>query len=270
MIITPNTKIAHLLKENPESLEAIVALAPKFERLRNPLLRKLLAGRTTISMAAKVGGCKVQDFFDKLEPLGFEVDPNASVDEEEKQAFPEYLQKVKKDKIVALDVRPIIAEGKDPLGQIMKAAKSIPANGALKVINSFEPTPLIAVLEKQGYEYYVDFVEKDDVQTWFYKENSKGGEEIEVDDTTAAMQGFEEKVKEYEGRMIEIDVRHLEMPMPMHTILETLADMDESKALYVNHKRIPVFLLPELRDAEWEYRIKEIGEGDVKLIIYKA
>lgn len=268
MIISPHTKIAKLLKENPDSLEAIVSLAPKFERLRNPLLRKLLAGRTTISMAAKVGGCKVEDFFEKLKPLGFEVDENASMEQEEKQAFPKYLQNVKKDKIVELDVRPIIDAGKDPLGSIMKSAKSIPSGGALKVINSFEPTPLIAVLEKQGYQYYVDFVEDNNVQTWFYKEGSDDTE-IEVDDTAAAMEGFEEKMKEYEGRMVEIDVRHLQMPMPMHTILETLADMDESKALYVNHKRIPVFLLPELRDAEWEYRIKEIDEGNVKLLIYK-
>ena len=74
MIINPNTKIAALIKQNPEALEAIVSLSPKFEKLRNPLLRKVIGGRTTISMASKLGGCSVDNFFDKLQPLGFEID----------------------------------------------------------------------------------------------------------------------------------------------------------------------------------------------------
>jgi hypothetical protein len=51
MVITANTKIAAILKSNPAALEAIVSISPKFEKLRNPLLRKLMAGRASVSMA---------------------------------------------------------------------------------------------------------------------------------------------------------------------------------------------------------------------------
>ena len=43
MIINANTKIAAILKQHPDALEAIISLNPKFEKLRNPLLRKLMA-----------------------------------------------------------------------------------------------------------------------------------------------------------------------------------------------------------------------------------
>ena len=61
----------------------------------------------------------------------------------------------------------------------------------------------------------------------------------------------------------------MEMPLPMHTILESLNKLPEDQALFVFHKRIPVFLLPELEDQHFSYRIKEISDGEVHLLIYK-
>jgi hypothetical protein len=71
MIINADTKIAKILKQNPAALEAIISITPKFEKLRNPLLRKLMAGRTSIGMASKISGCKLDEFFKKLAPLVF-------------------------------------------------------------------------------------------------------------------------------------------------------------------------------------------------------
>ena len=96
MTINPATKISALLKAHPDALDTIVSIAPKFERLRNPLLRKLMAGRTTIAMAAKIGKCSVEEFFEKLKPLGFEIDKDAKIEEEVQQGMPLFLQKVEK------------------------------------------------------------------------------------------------------------------------------------------------------------------------------
>lgn len=70
--------------------------------------------------------------------------------------------------------------------------------------------------------------------------------------------------------MKEIDVRDLEMPLPMLSILEALDQLPADQALYVNHKRIPMFLLPELEDRRFDHRSWEVGEGDVKMLIFKA
>ncbi|MBK7558869.1 MAG: DUF1858 domain-containing protein [Chitinophagaceae bacterium] len=61
--INANTKIASLIRLHPDALETIVSISPKFTKLRNPILRKVIAGRTSISMASRIGGCSVEDFF---------------------------------------------------------------------------------------------------------------------------------------------------------------------------------------------------------------
>lgn len=268
MIINPNTKIAALLKANPGALDAIVSITPKFEKLRNPLLRKLMAGRTSIAMASKISGCGVEAFYEKLKPLGFEVDGVTVAEAEKPHDVPSFLHKVKAEDIVILDVRQTLESGSDPLKDIMKAVKEVPANGALKIINTFEPTPLISLLQKQGFGYFVDEQEDDLVETWFYKENGDN-EGIQLDEVSTDAKGFDSVLKQFENKLVEIDVRHLQMPMPMHTILETLETLPTEKALFVNHKRIPVFLLPELKDLGYDYRIKEISDGEVKLLIFK-
>ena len=68
---------------------------------------------------------------------------------------------------------------------------------------------------------------------------------------------------------LELDVRQLQMPLPMQKILEALDELPVGRALFVYHKRVPVFLLPELVDRKLDYRIKEIREGEVHLIIFK-
>ncbi|MDP4214297.1 MAG: DUF1858 domain-containing protein, partial [Bacteroidota bacterium] len=82
MLIDEQTKIAVLLRHHPDALETIIRLSPNFKKLRNPVLRKLMAGRTRIAMSAKIGGCHPEDFFKKLEPLGFEVYLQTAVAEE--------------------------------------------------------------------------------------------------------------------------------------------------------------------------------------------
>lgn len=266
MTINANTKISALLKNHPDALDAIVSITPKFEKLRNPLLRKLMAGRTSIAMASKISGCPIQDFFDRLAPLGFQADAAVAEEVAKLHEVSSFLHRVPADQIITLDVRPVIADGKDPLKDIMKAVKSTPRGGALKIVNSFEPTPLISLLEKQGYNSFVDHAEDDVVETWFFKE--EGVNEVQFEPETQE-EGFDEKLNEFGQMLSDVDVRQLPMPIPMHTILEKLDTLPDEQALFVYHKRIPVFLLPELKERGFDYRIKELNEGEVRLLIYK-
>ena len=45
--------------------------------------------------------------------------------------------------------------------------------------------------------------------------------------------------------------------------------MNENEALYVNHKKVPQMLLPELEDRGFKTWISDIEEGNVKLLITK-
>lgn len=268
--INVNTKIASILKQHPEALEAIVSISSKFEKLRNPILRKVIAGRTSIAMASKLGGCTVDDFFKKLQPLGFEIDKKTAVvnvEEINENTVPEFVKNIAPEKIIELDVRPVIESGNDPLNIILQKVKVLETGCVLKIINSFEPTPLLHLLGKQGFESFTKIVSDDCVNTYFYKKLDKPF--VLENDKTNYAEGWDEVWNRFNEKMETVDVRALAMPLPMHNILETLQTLPAEKALFVYHKRIPVFLLPELEQLGYSYRIKEISDAEVHLLIYK-
>ncbi len=265
--INANTKIGQLLKAHPDAMEAIISIDSAFNKLRNPILRRVLANRTSISMASKIAGCRVEDFFVKLAPLGFEIDGATLPVVEDKKELPAFITSLTKNQIIDLDVRELLASGKDPLSLILDKVKSVRVGEALKVINTFEPVPLIKMLEKKGFDIYIDTISDNLIETYFYKKS--GEDTVDVKPKVGANNGWEEVLLRFTNKMVTVDVRELEMPQPMMTILGALDQLPDDNALFVYHKRIPVFLLPELADRNLDYRIKEISDGEVHLLIFK-
>ncbi|WP_181306562.1 DUF2249 domain-containing protein [Rufibacter sp. XAAS-G3-1] len=272
MQIAPNTKISAVLKENPAAIDAIASINRHFEKLRNPLLRKILASRVTIADAARIGGCEVDVFFEKLVPLGFEVKkqtnelaptamPPASV-------FPEFLEKLPPNAFTYVDVREDIATGHDPFLHIMQAVDQLDGQHALVILNTFEPTPLIQILQKRGYDSFTQVKEPELVYTYFWQKGAgvvsspiSAGAELTGD--------FEQLRARYVENLKHVDVRPLEMPLPMVTILNELEWLPTGHALHVTHKRVPQFLLPKLAERGFQVAVKEVGPAEVYLLIYK-
>jgi len=61
MVITPETKIADLLKEYPHLLDVLADYSPAFGKLRNPFLRRTFGRLTTLAQAAAIGGVDLTD-----------------------------------------------------------------------------------------------------------------------------------------------------------------------------------------------------------------
>ena len=267
MIINATTTIGMVLKHRPEALEAIVSISPRFEKLRNPLLRKLMAGRTSLAMAAKMGGVNVNEFYRRLEPLDFEIAILPTPVNAQKISIPDFIVSLKPEDIIGLDVRPVIDSGKDPLNLVIKKLQAIKTGQVLKIINSFEPLPLILLLEKKGFTSYTETINEQHTETYFYREqgNLEKTFAISIDHN----KGWDEITGMFKDHIQTIDVRALEMPLPMITILDALNNLPAETALFVYHQRIPVFLLPELAERGFYYRISEIADGEVHLLIFK-
>lgn len=280
MIIKADTRISDLIKENSASIDAIASLSKPLEKLKNPILRKLMASRVTIAEAAKMGGCTIEDFARVLQPLGFEFATLEKDIDNLIEEKPLWLGKIPLQNIEKFDVRDILASGKDPLKQIMRTFKQVEPEHALCIINTFIPTPLVRLLEKEGVKTYTEKISDKEFHTYFYKslllnEDSSPGtaanaskqERVFVDDEVR----FRELCSQFDNTQLkEIDVRHLEMPMPMQTILGELPLLADGQALYVNHKRIPIYLLEELADQDFQVHVWNIEENNVKLLIFKA
>ncbi|MEN8119134.1 MAG: DUF2249 domain-containing protein [Bacteroidota bacterium] len=275
MLISANTKISTLITANPKAIDAIAEINPNFRKLKNPVLRRALAPRVTIKIAAKIGGVDVQEFFDKLEQLGFEVDnhglsdtANHSNDKINKKM--EKMFDLKNNKITVLDVRDDLAKGVDPFKEIMATIKTFTEGEVLKIVNTFEPVPIINVLKQKGFISKVEHISEKEIHTYLKKVvedksdelNKKAMDEAKTDDIDSVLASFKEKFK-------EIDVRDLEMPQPMVTILEELINLPDDYCLYVHHKKIPQFLLPQLDERGYVYLSKEVNLDNTKMVIFK-
>lgn len=273
--ISAKTKISELIKINPKSVDAIASLAKPLEKLKNPILRKIMASRVNIGEAAKMGGTTVEEFKRVLTPLGFafEEESNNRV-EKIVEPKPEWLLNADQSDIDFYDVRSIIDNGADPLKEILGRFKTVEPGKILCIINNFVPTPLIHLLKQEKAEdTFVETVSEKEFNTYFLKKEKEvtnssttADEKLQMDDE----QSFAAICNRFTNQQTkEIDVRELEMPGPMELILSELAGLKPENALYVNHKRIPVYLLEELADKNYEVHINNRQDGDVKMLIFK-
>lgn len=269
MKINANTKVTTVLKASPAAIDLLIGLSPEFGRLKNPFMRKVLAPRVTLAQAASIGGCRLEDFFAVLQPLGFEAEANVK---------PETEMDLPKEKLKFLagnpdirkfDVRPILEAGSDPLNAILAEVNKLKKGEPICIVNSFEPVPLMRLLKKKGFDSCVVYAAPSEVHTYFtpsVEEESSPETNVVVDVNEETLRNF---LEGYQGRITEADVRDLEMPVPMITILELLKNLPQGYLLYVHHKKVPVYLLPELDAGGWEYFIHKAGENEVKLVIKK-
>jgi len=81
---------------------------------------------------------------------------------------PDAIKNTSQERIVELDVRPIVAGGNKPCGAINNVIEQLNDGEILHIINSFQPGSLYQRLEQQGYNHWT---EKDgaDWHVWFYK-----------------------------------------------------------------------------------------------------
>ncbi len=260
-MITKDWRVAQVLDRYPATLDAFLEVSPHFSKLKNKILRKTIARRVTLEQAARVGGVNVNNLLMKLNmKAGLEMDTNklteSNIEHEERNVVPDY-------KEVLLDVRPIIESGTDPFKSIMKKVKEMKKDEMLHLINSFEPVPLYSVMQTKGYVYASE-KSGDEWHIWFWKNeaSTQKPDTVKNIDSTVENKGPE--------KIEEIDVRGMEPPRPMVTILETINRLDDYTILLVHHHREPVLLYDKLEELGYEAETEKIEENYYKVIIKRS
>jgi len=176
----------------------------------------------------------------------------------------EFVKGLDSNKIITLDVRPIIETGRDPFQDIMSKVKVLQDDSVFHLINSFEPIPLYSVLGKKGFDHKT--IRQDGIfNIYFYKtlEKTKEAEGLALDN-----KGSEKTPHEYEN-IIEIDARELVPPEPMVKVLEALSKVDDNTILVLHHHREPLMLYPKLEERGYTAICNKIKENEFKIIIMK-
>ncbi len=95
--ISGQTRLYRALDLDPRVLDYIVSLAPhEFVRLRNPLLRRLMSPRITLSRVANMAGIPVHELVERVAELGGGVAEHAAAEPElpeSPQAEPDWVEK---------------------------------------------------------------------------------------------------------------------------------------------------------------------------------
>jgi hypothetical protein len=170
LVITPKTKIFDVLEAYPELEETLIAQAPQFSKLRNPLLRKTIAKVTTLSQAAAVGGLKVEELVNTLRKetgqsglSGFEDDQHVEYITKEPKWFNR--RKVAQ----TIDVRDMLHKGEQPVYEVLSSVKNLKKKEILEVIAPFLPAPLIDKAIGLGYLYWINEVSEEEILVYFKK-----------------------------------------------------------------------------------------------------
>jgi len=175
LLITPETKIGKLLENYPFLEEILIEMAPPFEKLRNPVLRKTVARVTTLRHAAKVGGVNLSDLINNLrrnagqtEAADSEVVQSETDGGKNSNTKPDWLEPG--HIVKSYDARELIEGGEQPIGTVIELLKELSSKQILELITPFVPAPLIDKAKKLKYKSWSTEEESDLVKTYFYHE----------------------------------------------------------------------------------------------------
>jgi hypothetical protein len=178
--ITPATKVAELLEHWPELEAVLVAQAPAFQKLRNPVLRRTIARVATLEQAAGIAGLSPRALVTTLRrAAGLAVDEGEPVRERAEACSGPGTPVTHSATCAAfapgaastaapvgamgaaggpdstggplIDADAMLEAGDAPLAPVFEAARALEPGAVLRVIASFRPVPLIEKLESHGY-----------------------------------------------------------------------------------------------------------------------
>lgn len=158
------------------------------------------------------------------------------------------------DKIVTLDVRDDIAQGREPFGKIMGVVAKLRPDENLRLIAPFEPLPLFSVLAKKGYSHASKRIESGDWELLFTPGGQKAGAKRAA---PAAAGSDQSKPSSY----IEVDARGLEPPQPMVKILEALGKLPAKTGIRARTDRRPMHLYSHLEERGFAAETQEQDDG---------
>ena len=152
--ITPQTKVAELLEAYPELEDVLIGMAPAFQKLKNPVLRRTVAKLASLETAAGMAKLEPREMVRKLrEVVGQSVDDIPDGGDVGTEETPDWVT----DGTITttVDADGLLSLGQMPLTEVLAHAQQLDGTDLMCVAVSFRPTPMVEALEKQGFRTFV-------------------------------------------------------------------------------------------------------------------
>ena len=164
-----------------------------------------------------------------------------------------------------LDVRPILKAGGEPFGEIMQAVASLERQQGLRLLASFKPVPLFAVMQQKGYRHEAQPLDGGDWEVVFTpaEQADAGSVPLQTVAVEAESDGWATA-----GRTL--DTSGLMPPEPMMLTLEHLEQLAAGQVLKIRTDREPVLLYRELDARGHKYCGTPLPAGEFRVLIRHA
>jgi uncharacterized protein (DUF2249 family) len=177
-----NTRLNKVLENIPGALDYIVGLNPHdFQRLRNPLLRKYMSPRISLSrIAAMVNLPEARLLHDLLKLAGNEEAAQEALNKldssnplpQSPSTAPVWWSQINLTKLHWVDVLPIDNVQGDPLPPINLAVKQMLPGTVIGIKHRWEPQPLYDIWQKMQLEWFARPVNPHEWHIFVYKPTS--------------------------------------------------------------------------------------------------
>ena len=162
MEIKFDTKVYDLLKAYPHLIDVLIALSPRYKKLKNPILKRTIARVASLRQASYLGGFTPEKLVNTLRA---EVGQNLINDDMKEEEVSEIIPSwAKNEPSSCLNATEILDADKNPLKIINKEYKRIKKDEIILLESDFIPSPLIDEMRNKNAIVVVVNSEK---QGWF-------------------------------------------------------------------------------------------------------
>lgn len=155
LVITPRTKIYDLLEAYPHLEDPLIAAAPPFKKLKNPVLRKTIARVTSLSQAAAIGGIRVEELINTLREAAGQELAGESMQEGPAYNYEKPGWFSAASLLPSIDISDMLNAGEQPVHEVLSALKKMKDGEILEIRAPFLPAPLIDKATGLGYRHWI-------------------------------------------------------------------------------------------------------------------
>lgn len=188
MRVNSEMKVKEVLKINEHMMDAFVWLAPEFDRLLNPVMRKALAARVSVEQAARMAHTPLSEALYLLNLAAGEDEQRLTAElrlmnsdgrrysPQDPQSRPGELESLRDDdpRVHFVDVTPQAEGNDDPRPPIMHGLAELrETNEVLLVRHRYDPIPLRDLFKRRGFASWAEERCPYDWYIYFYRPGAR-------------------------------------------------------------------------------------------------
>lgn len=149
--ILPSTTVAALLDEYPQLEDVLIGVAPAFQKLKNPILRKTVGRVASLEQAAAVGHMSARELVNRLRvAVGQENLPPEEASGDTRCYFPPRPAWFDSSRIAVIIEEKNCHPDKMPVTAILQRMVCMQPGEILELVTTFLPAPGIDLLRKKN------------------------------------------------------------------------------------------------------------------------